>query len=68
LIASVHRVAVKGVTVTGLYPGAAKTLSVTVSNGEPFKIKLAALTTTIAPNTGRLGCANQAVNLVVAAP
>jgi hypothetical protein len=68
LIASVQRVTVKGVTLTGLYPGAVKTLSVTVSNGDPFKIKLAALRTTIAANTGRLGCTNQAVNLVVAAP
>jgi hypothetical protein len=68
LIASVHRVTVKGVTVTGLYPGAVKTLPVAVTNGEPFPIKLAALTSTIAANTGRLGCTNEAVNLVVTAP
>jgi hypothetical protein len=68
LIASVYRVTVKGVMVTGLYPGAVKTLPVAVTNGEPFKIKLAALTSTIAANTGRLGCTNEAVNLVVTAP
>ena len=68
LIASVHRVTVKGVTVRGLYPGAVKTLHVTVTNGEPFKIRLAALKTTIAANTGREGCTNRPVNLVVRAP
>jgi hypothetical protein len=68
LIASVQGVTVKGVTVTGLYPSAAKSLTVTVRNGERFTVKVAALQTTIAAATGRAGCTGNALNLVVTAP
>ncbi len=49
LLASVKKtVTVTGVPVTGLYPGASKTLAVTVKNGNHFKIKLATVKTTLA--------------------
>jgi hypothetical protein len=68
LIASVRHMSVKGVAVTGLYPGAVKSLTVTVTNPQTFKIKVAALKTTVAAGTGRAGCTGGGLNLVVTVP
>jgi hypothetical protein len=68
LIASVRHIAVKGVAVQGLYPGAVKSLTVTVTNPQAFRIKVAALKTTVAAATGRVGCAGSPQNLAVAVP
>jgi hypothetical protein len=68
LIASVRHVTVKGASVTGLYPGAVKSLKLTVTNGDKFTIKVKPLKVSVAGKTGRAGCAGKPVNLVVAAP
>jgi hypothetical protein len=69
LLASVKKtVTVKGVPVSGLYPGAAKTLVVTVKNGNHFKIKLATVKTSVAAKTSLSGCAGSATNLTVTRP
>jgi hypothetical protein len=69
LLASVKKtVTVQGVPVTGLYPGASKTLTVTVKNGNHFKIKLATVKTTVAAKTSLTGCTGSAKNLTVARP
>ena len=59
---------VKGVSVKGLYPGAVKSLKVTVTNGEKFTIKVKPLKVSVAAKTGRAGCTGKPVNLVVKAP
>ena len=69
LLASVKKtVTVKGVPITGLYPGASKTLTVTVKNGNHFKIKLATITTAVAAKTSLAGCTGSTGNLTVAHP
>jgi hypothetical protein len=68
LIASVRHLTVKGVSIKGLYPGAVKSLKVTVTNGEKFTIKVKPLKVTVAAKTGRAGCTGTAGNLVVKAP
>lgn len=69
LLASVKKtVTVKGVPVTGLYPGASRTLQVTVKNGNHFKIKLATVKAGVAAKTSLAGCAGSAKNLTVARP
>ena len=69
LLASAKKtVTLKGVPVTGLYPGASKTLMVTVKNGNHFKIKLATVKTTVAAKTSLTGCTGAAKNLTVARP
>jgi hypothetical protein len=65
LVASVKkRVAIKGVPVTGLYPGATRPLTVKVTNSYPFAITVAPLTTRVR-STNRQGCTGAATNLVV---
>jgi hypothetical protein len=68
LIASVRHIAVKGVAVSGLYPGAVKSLTVTVSNSQAFTIKVASLSTTVVAPTDSAGCTGKPQNLVVTAP
>jgi pyrroline-5-carboxylate reductase len=68
LIASVRHLTIRGVSVEGLYPGAVKSLKVTVTNGEKFTIKVKPLKVSVAANTGRNGCTGKAVNLIVTAP
>jgi len=68
LIASVRHLTIRGVSVEGLYPGAVKSLKVTVTNGEKFTIKVKPLKVSVAAKTGRNGCTGKAVNLVVTAP
>ena len=69
LLASVKKtVTVTGVPVTGLYPGASKTLAVSVKNGNHFKIKLATVKTSLAQKTSLTGCAGSATNLTVTSP
>jgi hypothetical protein len=69
LLASVKKtVTVNGVPVTGLYPGAARKLTVTVKNGNHFKIKLATVKATVAAKTSLAGCAGSATNLTVTSP
>ncbi len=69
LLASAKKtVTLKGVPVTGLYPGASKTLVVTVKNGNHFKIKLATVKITMAAKTSLTGCAGSATNLTVTRP
>jgi hypothetical protein len=65
LVASVKKqVAVTGVPVTGLYPGATRPLAVKVTNSYPFAIKVAPLTTRVR-SSNRPGCTGAATNLVV---
>jgi hypothetical protein len=69
LLASVKKtVTVRGVPLTGLYPGATKTLAVTVKNANQFRIKLATVKTTVAAKTSLAGCAGSAMNLTVIPP
>jgi hypothetical protein len=69
LLASVKKtVTVKGVPVSGLYPGASKRLTVTVKNGNHFKIKLATVKTAVAAKTSLAGCTGSATNLTVVRP
>jgi hypothetical protein len=69
LLASVKKtVVLKSVPVTGLYPGASRTLAVTVKNGNHFEIKLATVTTTVAAKTSLTGCAGSGTNLTVTRP
>ena len=65
LVASVKkRVAITGVPVTGLYPGATRPLTVKVTNSYPFAITVTPLTTRVR-STNKLGCTGAATNLVV---
>lgn len=65
LVASVKKpVAITGVPVKGLYPGATRPLTVKVTNSYPFAIKVAPLTTRVR-STNRPGCTGAATNLVV---
>jgi hypothetical protein len=69
LLASVKKtVTVNGVPITGLYPGASQTLTVTVKNGNHFKIKLATVKTAVAAKTSLTGCTGSTTNLVVTPP
>jgi hypothetical protein len=66
LIASVtHAVVLKGVAITGLYPGAVKPLTVTVTNKGNPTIKVATVKTRLSANSSRVGCSATATNLVV---
>ena len=65
LIASVKkRVAITGVPVTGLYPGAARSLTVKVTNPYAFQVKLGPVTTKVT-SSNRAGCSPAASNLTV---
>lgn len=66
LIASVKKgFGIKGVPVTGLYPGATRPLKVTITNTYGFAIKVSAPTARVAAATNRAGCTGAASNLGV---
>jgi hypothetical protein len=67
LVASVKkRIGVRGVPVTGLYPGAARSLTVKVTNPYAFPIKVAPLRAKVR-SSNRAGCTGAASNLTVVA-
>ena len=64
LIASVKKgFGIKGVPVTGLYPGATRPLKVTITNTYAFPIQVAAPTAKVATTTNKAGCTGAASNL-----
>lgn len=66
LIASVkHTVSVTATPLTGLYPGATKTLTLQIKNTYPYAVKITAVKTKIAAATNRAGCAGTRTNLIV---
>jgi hypothetical protein len=66
LIASVKKgVVLKGVPVTGLYPGASKQLSISVKNTSGRPIKVPALKGKLSVKTSRPGCAGTRSNLIL---
>lgn len=66
LIASVKKgVVLKGVPVSGLYPGASKRLSVTVKNTTGRAIKVPKLKAQLSAKTSRAGCAGTRANLLL---
>lgn len=65
LVAAKSTLGLKGIPVTGLYPGASKKLSVQITNAFPYKIKVSGISAKVAPVTGRAGCVGSAANLVV---
>ena len=65
LAAAGKTVTVKGLPVSGLYPGAAKPLTVTVKNLNGFTIKVPTVKTKVAAVTTVRGCAGTTMNLVV---
>jgi|SRR5436190_16217672 hypothetical protein len=66
LIASVkHAVSVTATPLTGLYPGASKSLSLQIKNTYPYPVKITAIKTRIAAGTSRPGCAGTRTNLLV---
>jgi len=66
LIASVkHTVSVTSTPVVGLYPGAAKTLTLRIKNTYPYPVKITAVKTKIAAPTNRPGCTGTRTNLLV---
>src|SRR4249920_992361 len=66
LIASLkHPVTVTSVPVTGLYPGAARTLTVRIKNPYSWKIKVPSLKAKVSAATSRPGCAGIPANLVL---
>ncbi len=69
LIASVqHAVSVTSTPVTGLYPGAAKKLTLRITNGYTYPVKVTAVKTALAAATTRPGCAGTRANLLVSRP
>lgn len=66
LIASVkHAVSVTSTAVTGLYPGATKSLTLRIKNTYAFPVKITAVKTKIAAATNSPGCAGTRTNLLV---
>jgi hypothetical protein len=65
LAAAGKTVTVKGLPVSGLYPGASKPLTVTVKNLNAFTIKVPTVKTKVAAKTTRAGCLGTTLNLVV---
>jgi hypothetical protein len=66
LIASVkHGVVLKGVPVTGLYPGASKPLSIKVKNMSGRTIKVPSLKGKLSAKTSRAGCTGARTNLIL---
>jgi hypothetical protein len=66
LIASVKKgFGIKGVPVSGLYPGATRPLSVKITNTYAFPIRVAGLKGKVAAATNRAGCTGVAANLVI---
>jgi hypothetical protein len=65
LAAAGKTVTVKGLPVTRLYPGASKSLTVTVKNLNAFTIKVPTVTTKVAAKTTIAGCTGTRLNLVV---
>jgi hypothetical protein len=65
LAAAGKTVTVKGLPVSGLYPGAVKPLTVTVKNLNGFTIKVPTVKTKVAATTTVRGCAGTTMNLVV---
>jgi hypothetical protein len=65
LAAAGKSVTVKGLPVSGLYPGAVKPLIVTVKNLNGFTIKVPTVKTKVAAVTTVRGCAGTTMNLVV---
>ena len=65
LAAAGKTVTVKGLPVSGLYPGAVKPLTVTVKNLNGFTIKVPTVKTKVAAVTTVRGCAGTTMNLVV---
>lgn len=66
LIASVkHAVSVTSSPVTGLYPGASKTLTLRIKNTYAYRVMVTSVTTKLAAATTRPGCAGTRANLLV---
>ena len=66
LIASVtHAVTVTSRPVTGLYPGATKTLALGIKSTYSFPVRITAVKTKVAAATTRPGCAGTRTNLLI---
>ena len=65
LTAATHGFGLKGVAVTGLYPGKVKSMTVRITNPYTFSIRVKPLTAAVAKTTGKLGCVRAPSNLAV---
>jgi hypothetical protein len=63
LIASAKGFGIKGVPVTGLYPGAVRPMTLKLTNTYPYSIAVAAPIATVAATTNKAGCTGIAANL-----
>ena len=63
LIASAKGFGIKGVPVTGLYPGATRPLRLKLTNTYPYRIAVAAPIAKVAAKTSKAGCTGIAANL-----
>ena len=65
LTAAIHGFGLKGVAVTGLYPGKVQSMAVRITNPYGYSIKVKPLTATVAKATGKPGCIGGPANLMV---
>ncbi len=65
LTAAIHGFGLKGVAVTGLYPGKMKSMTVHITNPYTYSIRVKPLTAAVALATGKPGCVGGPANLQV---
>jgi hypothetical protein len=66
LIASVqHAVSVTATSVTGLYPGSTKAMTLQIKNTYPYPVKITAVKAKVSAATNRPGCTGARTNLTV---
>ncbi|HKV67182.1 MAG TPA: hypothetical protein VJN72_03770 [Gaiellales bacterium] len=66
LIASVqHAVSVTATPITGLYPGATRTMTLQIKNTYPYPVKITAVKTKVVAATNHPGCAGTRTNILV---
>lgn len=66
LIASVqHAVSVTATPITGLYPGATRTMTLQIRNTYPYPVRITAVKTKVAAATNHPGCAGTRTNILV---
>lgn len=65
LTAAIHGFGLKGVAVTGLYPGKVKSMTVHITNPYAYSIRIKPLTAAVVRATGKVRCAGGPANLQV---
>lgn len=68
MTASTHGFGLSGVGVTGLFPGAARAMKVTVKNPYAYAVKVPRISARVSARTTAAGCSGMPVNLVVTTP